>query len=157
MGLVHLSSTRPAAPAYRVVALEGRERVDAGQWRRVAHPLQCLPVGDDEHVLHRVDRVQELYESFLVVRLREPGCVVVQSERCPVGRVVPLEVLHDHLVHALGLGRIGAGVTHRTATTVQILPHHHRNFPNTYKISNISKVLLTLLLKRKSDSHLLPG
>lgn len=116
---------------YRIVTLERLELVDAGQGRRVADPLQGLPVGDDPDVLHRVDRVQELYEAFLMVRLREPGGVIVQSEWCPVGRVVPFEVLHDHLVHVLGVGRVRAGVTHRAAATVQVLPHHHRDFPNT--------------------------
>lgn len=120
-----------ATITYRVVALERLERVDAGQRSRVADPLQGLPVGDDPDVLHGVDRVQELYEALLMVRLREPGCVIVQSEWCSVGGVVPIEVLHDHLVDTVGVRRIGAGVTHRAAAAVQVLPHHHRNFPNT--------------------------
>uniref|UniRef100_A0A8D8ACU8 (northern house mosquito) hypothetical protein n=1 Tax=Culex pipiens TaxID=7175 RepID=A0A8D8ACU8_CULPI len=67
-----------------------------------------------------------------MVRLREPGGVVVQSEWCPVGGVVPLEVLHDHLLHVLGVRRVRAGVAHRAAATVQVLPHHHRDLPNTW-------------------------
>lgn len=69
---------------YGKVALERLEWVDASDWRRITHPLQCLPVVHQPHVVHGVDGVQELDESLLVVRLGEPGRMVEQAERSAV-------------------------------------------------------------------------
>lgn len=50
----------------------------------------------------------------------------------PVGGVVSLEVLDQHLVNAVSGRRIAAGIPHRASTSVQVLPHHHRNFPEAW-------------------------
>lgn len=45
---------------------------------------------------------------------------------------MPLEVLNEHLVHAVRRRRVAAGISHRAPPTVEILPHYHRNFPQTW-------------------------
>lgn len=44
---------------------------------------------------------------------------------------MPLEVLNEHLVHAVRCRWVAAGVSHRASTAVEILPHYHRNFPQS--------------------------
>lgn len=117
---------------HRVVALEGLERVESVHWRGITNPLQGLVVGDNPNILHCVDLVQEVDEALLVMRLREPGGMVVKSERRTVGGVMALKVLHDHLGHTLSLWGIGTGVSHGATATVQVLPHHHGHFPDTW-------------------------
>jgi len=118
---------------FRIAALEGLVVLGLLDIDRVSHPLDSLPVGDQPHVLHVGDGVEEGYETLLVVRRGEPGGVVEQAHRSPVGNVVPLEVLDEHLVDALGVGRSGAGVAHGTAATVEVLPHHHGNLPQPWE------------------------
>ena len=84
------------------------------------HPLYCLPGGDQPHVLHLRDGVQEQLEALPVVRRGEPGGVVVQSEGSPVGVEMPLEVLHDHEVNSLGVPGVTAGVGHAAATILRV-------------------------------------
>lgn len=115
-----------------VVALEGLEVVDAVQRSGVPDPLQSLPVGDQPHVVHGDQGVEESDEALLVVRLGEPGGVVEQSERSTVGGVVALEVLDQHLIHTVGGRWVRARVTHGAATTIQIRPHDHRYLPHTF-------------------------
>lgn len=43
-----------------------------------------------------------------------------------------LEILDQHLVNTIGGRRVAARVSHRAPTPVQILPHHHRNFPQAW-------------------------
>lgn len=45
---------------------------------------------------------------------------------------MPLEVLNEHLVHAVRCRWVAAGVSHRASTAVEILPHYHRNFPQSW-------------------------
>lgn len=66
-----------------VVTLERLEVVESADGRGVSHPLQRLPVGDDPHIFHLVDEVQEHDEALLVVGLCEPRCVVVETEGSP--------------------------------------------------------------------------
>lgn len=120
---VHIST-------YGVVALEGLERAETVHGRGIADPLQRLVVGDDPDVLHGVDGVQELDEALLVVRLREPGGVVVQSEGRTVGRVMAVKVLHDHLGDSVRLRGVRTGVSHGAPASVQVLPHHHGHLPD---------------------------
>lgn len=47
----------------------------------------------------------------------------------PVGGVVSLKVLNEHLVHSIGSGRVAAGVTHRASAAVEVLPHDHGHLP----------------------------
>jgi len=115
----------------RVVALEGLVALGLLHVHGVAHPLDCLPVGHQPHVLHVGDGVQEGDEALLVVRRGEPRSVVEQSHGSPVGGVVALEVLDEHLVDPLGVRRRGAGVAHGAAAAVQVLPHHHRHLPQS--------------------------
>lgn len=49
----------------------------------------------------------------------------------PVGRVMPLEVLNEHLVYAVRSRWVTAGVSHGASTSIEILPHYHRNFPQS--------------------------
>lgn len=123
--------TNCAVRSHLIIALEWLERIHSRQGRRISDPLKRLPVGDDVNVVHGVDGVEELDEAFFVVRLSEPGGVVEKAERRSVRRVMSLEVLQDHLVNVFGLGWVGARVAHRAASAVQVLPHHHGNFPHS--------------------------
>lgn len=58
-------------------------------------------------------------------------CNLVSILCIPVGRVVSLEVLDEHLVNTLSVGGGGAGVTHGAAAALQVLPHDHRYLPQT--------------------------
>lgn len=55
-----------------------------------------------------------------------------KSDDSPVGRVMSLEILDQHLVNTIGGRRVAARVSHRAPTPVQVLPHHHRNFPQAW-------------------------
>ena len=57
--------------------------------------------------------------------------MVRQEEGCPVGIVMSLEVLHDHVVNSLGRGGVTAGVRHGTSPFLQVIPHDQREFPDT--------------------------
>lgn len=50
----------------------------------------------------------------------------------PVGRVMPLKVLNEHLVYAVRSRWVTAGVSHGASTAIEILPHYHRNFPQSW-------------------------
>jgi hypothetical protein len=132
----HVGSARNdklrSARSHLIIALEWLERIHSRQGRWISDPLKRLPVGDDVNVVHGVDGVEELDEAFFVVRLCEPGSVVEETEGCTIRRVMSLEVLHDHLLDILGLGWVGTGVTHRATSTVQVLPHHHGDFPHAW-------------------------
>jgi hypothetical protein len=52
----------------------------------------------------------------------------------PVRCVMALEIFDKHLVYPISCRRITAGITHRASSTIQVLPHYHRNLPNTLKI-----------------------
>ena len=60
-----------------------------------------------------------------------PGWVVGEQEGRPVGVVVALEVLHDHVVHTLGRGRVTARVSHAAPPLLQVIPHHQRQLPDS--------------------------
>jgi len=45
---------------------------------------------------------------------------------------MPLKVLNEHLVHAVRSRRVAAGVSHRASAAIEILPHYHRNFPQSW-------------------------
>lgn len=47
----------------------------------------------------------------------------------PVGGVMSLEVLDQHLVDAVCGGRVAAGVAHGASAAVEVLPHDHRHLP----------------------------
>lgn len=96
----------------RIVALEGREVSEPGEWSWVPHPLDGLPVGDDPYFGHFIYRVEKSDEAFFMMGLCEPSCMVEQPEWCPVGSEVPFEVLDKHLVDPVGCWRVGAGITH---------------------------------------------
>lgn len=42
-----------------------------------------------------------------------------------------LEVLDEHLVDAVGGGRVAAGVAHGAASAVEVLPHDHGHLPES--------------------------
>lgn len=67
---------------YRIVALEWLEGVYTCYWRRIADPLQRLPVGNNPHIVHCIDCVQKFDESLFMMWLSEPRCVIEQAERC---------------------------------------------------------------------------
>lgn len=94
--------------------------------------MKRLPVGNDVNIVHGIDGVEEADETGFVMGLCEPGSVIVKSEWSSVGRVMSLEVLHDHLCDAFGIGWVRASVAHRATSTVQILPHHHGHFPHAW-------------------------
>ena len=84
------------------------------------HPLYRLPGGDEPHVLHLGDGVQEQLEALPVVRRGEPGGMVVETEGGPVGVEMPLEVLHDHQVNSLGVPGVTAGICHAAPTILRV-------------------------------------
>ena len=49
--------------------------------------------------------------------------MVREEEGSPVGVVMSLEVLHDHVVDPLGRGRVAAGVCHGAPSLLQVIPH----------------------------------
>jgi hypothetical protein len=116
---------------YLIIALERLEVADSVHWCWIANPLKGLPVGDNINILHGVDCVQEFDETLLVMRLCEPSSMVEQTKRRTVCRIVTFEIFHNHLEDIFDIGWVRTGVTHRTPTSVQILPHHHGHFPNT--------------------------
>lgn len=67
---------------YRIVALEWLESVYSCYWRRVADPLQRLPVGNNPHIVHRIDCVQKFDKSLFVMWLSEPRGVIEQAKWC---------------------------------------------------------------------------
>lgn len=50
----------------------------------------------------------------------------------PVGRIMPLEVLNEHLVYAVRSRWVATGISHGAPTSIEILPHYHRNFPQSW-------------------------
>jgi len=44
---------------------------------------------------------------------------------------MPLKVLNEHLVHAVRSRRIAAGISHGASAAIEILPHYHRDFPQS--------------------------
>lgn len=63
-----------------VIASEWLESVKECKGRGIPDPLDCLPVGDDPNVIHGNNSVKERNETFLVMGLSEPGCVVEQTK-----------------------------------------------------------------------------
>lgn len=45
---------------------------------------------------------------------------------------MPLKVLNEHLVYAIRSRWVAAGVSHGAPTAIEILPHYHRNFPQSW-------------------------
>lgn len=113
--------------------LPGLELVDLADGRRLAHPLQHLPVCYKEHVGQRVHRAEEPQEAPPVVDSVEPGRVIEETKGGPVGLVVAVEVFHEHLVDSVLVGRIRAGVAHRAAAPTKVHPHGHTDLPNTWE------------------------
>ena len=68
---------------------------------------------------------------MLVSRNVLPGRVVGEEEGGPVGVVMSLEVLHDHVVHALSRGGVTARVRHAAPALLQVIPHHQRQLPDS--------------------------
>jgi len=128
-GVAHLGGVTPRG-SFWIVALEWLEVLCLTERDWIPNVLQRLPVGNQPHVIHRCDRVQEGDESFFVVSLYEPSSVVEESHWSPVGGVVPLEVLDEHFVDPFSVRWSGAGVGHGAATPIQVLPHHHRHLPH---------------------------
>lgn len=54
------------------------------------------------------------------------------SHKLPVSRVMPLKVFNEHLIYAVRSRWVAAGVSHRASTSIEILPHYHRNFPQSW-------------------------
>lgn len=71
----------------------------------------------------------ENYDSS-IVHLTIAKCELLNY--LPVSRVMPLKVFNEHLVYAVGSRWVAAGVPHRAPTSIEILPHYHRNFPQTW-------------------------
>lgn len=67
-----------------------------------------------------------------MMRLSEPCGMIEQTERRSISRVMPLEVLNEHLVYAVRSRWVTAGVSHGASTSIEILPHYHRNFPQSW-------------------------
>ena len=153
----------------RIITVEWFKGLDAIQRGRVSYPLNGLPIRDQPDVVHGDDSIKESFKAFLVMGCREPRSVVVQWERrpvmfvrinsyireqrskwcVPVGGVMALKVLDQHLVHSLSIWRVAATVTHGASSSIQILPHNHGHFPNTWNVLNTSLIsgLLREILK----------
>lgn len=115
-----------------MIALEWQERIDSRHWSWIANPLKCLPISNDEDIIHGIDSVEKFDETFFVVRLREPCGVVEETEWCSIRCVMSLKIFHNHLRYTISIGWIRACITHGTSSSIQILPHHHRHFPYSW-------------------------
>lgn len=45
---------------------------------------------------------------------------------------MPFKVLNEHLVYAIRSRWVAAGISHGAPTAIEILPHYHRNFPQSW-------------------------
>lgn len=81
------------------------------------------------------DFIEESEEALLVVFGVEPGRMIEEIERCPVSFVVTVEVLHEDLVHTVGVRRIRTSVAHRATSPSEVDPHDHTDLPDTGKAS----------------------
>jgi len=113
----------------RIVAVERLKRLELRLGRRLSHPLDGLPRGDEPDIVHGSDCVQEQLKTLLVVRRCEPGRVVEETKWGPVGLVMSLKVFQDHHVDALSVRRITAGISHGTSTVPVVVPHHQGQLP----------------------------
>ena len=77
-------------------------------WKEINH-LKCLWSGDHPNVRHAQDGVEEFLEPLHVITMNEPGRVVVHAKRSTIGFVVPLEVVHQKLIHLVYVPGIVAG------------------------------------------------
>lgn len=136
-------------------ASEQIDAVQLFQWGRIAYPLDQLVLGDKVNILVLGQQiVQNAHEPSSMVFTVEPRRMVVQAKRGSIRFVVTLKVLHDHLVHALLVRWIRAGVAHRATATAKILPHDQADFPETYGYSRREKVTSKLTVQRTKS---LPG
>lgn len=60
----------------------------------------------------------------------EPARMIIEAKRSTIRLIVAIKVLHQHLVNAILVRRIGAGITHRAPSASQVIPHHHANLPD---------------------------
>lgn len=77
----------------RPALIPGGKLVNFRRWSGIPHPLNRLPVGHQPNVVHLHQGVQKGFETFFVMRLREPGRVVIEAKWRAVRRVVAFEVL----------------------------------------------------------------
>lgn len=63
-----------------VIASKWLESVKECKGCGIPDPLDCLPVRDYPNVIHGNNSVKEGNETFLVMRLSEPGCVIEQTK-----------------------------------------------------------------------------
>lgn len=99
-----------------------------------------MGLGEPCRVIEQSERRSENYLSLnyivpalsILLELRIETIQKMDEQNLPVGRVMSLEILDQHLVNTIGRGRVAARVSHRAPTPVQILPHHHRNFPQAW-------------------------
>lgn len=86
---------------YRIVAIEWFEGFDAIQWRRIAYPLNGLPVRYQPNIIHGDDSVEESFKSFFMMSCSEPSGVIVQRKWCPVEMIANccflIPFVYDHL------------------------------------------------------------
>jgi len=60
------------------------------------------------------------------------SCVLKQV--LPVSCEMAFKIFDKHLVYPISCRWITTCITHRASSTIQVLPHYHRNLPNTLKI-----------------------
>lgn len=58
------------------------------------------------------------------------------SRKCilPVGRVMSVEILHNHFEYSIRVSWVWACITHWTTSAIQILPHNHWHLPYTCEV-----------------------
>lgn len=75
----------------------------------------------------------------ILMSIRKIDHIIIYLNNCirkifdqPVSRVMPLEIFNEHLVHTIWSRRVAAGISHGAPTSIEILPHYHRNFPQSW-------------------------
>lgn len=119
----------------------------------IPQPLQHLPIGGEVDITVAQYFVHELEESLPMVSCTEPSTVVEEAERGSVRLVVAIKVLDEHFVHFVLFSWIGAGVSHRAATTSVVLPHDHAY----YRTIGISMDESSRTLPKYSPTSQRPG
>lgn len=72
--------------SYLIVATKRLKVVEKTKGGWIPNPLEGLPIRYHPYVIHRDDRVKEGDETFFMMGLSEPRCVVEKTEWCSVIR-----------------------------------------------------------------------
>lgn len=111
------------------LALPRLEIVDLRQrcWR--AHPFDGLVICHKVDILLLEKLIHESLEDAEIVFLFEPSGMEIDSKRCFVGVIMPLEVFHEHFKDLFVIEMCGTRVDHTASMAIDVqrvhdhLPH----------------------------------